>query len=66
MIPRSMYIPECSGDSIEVESGGSADVLQSTHNGLRVAVKRIRMYVTSDLDVILSVSVLFMPSHLYV
>ena len=43
---------------MEVESGGSANVSQSTYNGRRVAVKVIRVYTTSDLDATLSVSVL--------
>jgi len=48
---------------VEVESGGFADVSQGTHEGLRVAIKVVRAYVTSDLDLIRSVSVL--SSSLY-
>ena len=55
-----MNIPDCLEDSVEVEFGGSANVSQSTHNGRRVAVKVIRVYI-SDLDEALSVSVLLAP-----
>ncbi|KAF9643694.1 kinase-like protein [Thelephora ganbajun] len=49
-----MHIPDCSEDSVEVECGGSANVSQSTYKGHRVAVKIFRVYITSDIDVILS------------
>jgi len=58
VIPTSMHIPDCSKDSVEVESGGFADVSQGTYQGRRVAIKVVRMYVTSDLDAIRSVSAL--------
>jgi hypothetical protein len=64
VIPKSMHIPDCSKDSVEVECGGFADVSQSTYKGRRVAVKVVRVYVTSDLDVILSVSLLLALLHL--
>ena len=51
-----MYIPDCSKDSVEVECGGYATVSQSTYKGRRVAVKVVHVYITSDLDIILSVS----------
>jgi len=57
-----MLIPDCSEGSVEVESGGFADVSQGTHEGRLVAIKVVRVYVTSDLDAIRSVSVLPMPS----
>jgi len=53
-----MHIPDCSEDSVEVESGGFADVSQGTYEGRRVATKVVRVYVTSDLHLIRSVSVL--------
>ena len=56
VIPTSMHIPDCSEGSVEVESGGFADVSQGTYKGRRVAIKVVRAYVTSDLDVIRSVS----------
>ena len=67
MIPTSMHIPDCSEGSKEVEytSGGFADVSQGTYKGRRVAIKVVRMYITSDLDTIYSVSLLFVISHLY-
>jgi len=57
-----MHIPDCSEDSVEVESGGFADVSQGTYEGRRVAIKVVRMYSTSDLDAIRSVSVVPMLS----
>ena len=51
-----MHIPDCSEGSIEVESGGFADVSQSTYQGRRVALKVVRVYITSDLEVILGVN----------
>jgi len=58
-----MHIPDCLDDSVEVESGGFADVSQGTYNGRQVAIKVVRVYVTSDLDLIRSVSV--SPTPLY-
>lgn len=57
MIPKSMHIPDCSKDSVEVESGGFADVSRGTYDGRQIAIKVVRAYVTDDLDVIGSVSV---------
>ena len=64
VIPKSMHIPDCSKDSVEVECGGYANVSQSTYEGRQVAIKAVRVYITSDLDVILSVSLLPTPSCL--
>jgi len=61
VIPKSMYIPDCSKNSNEVESGGYANISQGTYKGCRVAIKILRVYTTSDLDVIRSVSVLPTP-----
>ena len=58
-----MHISDCSENSIEVECGGFANVSKSTYEGRRVAIKVVRMYVTSDLDVILSVSLPPTLSH---
>ena len=63
VIPTSMHIPDCSEGSVEVECGGFADVSQGTYEGRRVAIKVVRAYVTSDLDLIRSVSVL--PARSY-
>jgi len=57
-----MHIPDCSEDSMEVESGGFADVSQGVYEGRRVAIKVVRVYVTSDLHLIRSVSILPNPS----
>jgi len=59
-----MHIPDCSKDALEVECGGYANVFRSTYQGRQVAVKVMRVYITSDLDAILSVSALLTPSHL--
>ncbi|KAF9649119.1 hypothetical protein BDM02DRAFT_3186537 [Thelephora ganbajun] len=54
VIPKSMHIPDCSEGSVEVECGGSANVLQSTYKGHRVAIKVIHSVYASNLDVIRS------------
>jgi hypothetical protein len=51
-----MRIPDCSKGAVEVEHGGFADVSQGTYQGRRVAIKVVRVSITSDLDAILSVS----------
>ena len=64
VIPKSMHIPNCSKGSVEVECGGFADVSQGTYQGRQVAIKVVRVYITSDLDAILSVSlILLAPQH---
>ena len=62
VIPTSMHIPDCSDDSVEVESGGFADVSRGTYEGRQVAIKVVRAYITDNLDVIRSVSGLPVPS----
>jgi len=64
VIPKSMLIPDCLGESEEVECGGFTNVSRSTYEGRLVAVKIVRVYVTSDLDVIRSVSFPPTLSHL--
>jgi len=63
VIPKSIHIPDCLQDSVEVEWGGFADVSQGTYEGRRVAIKVGRAYVTSDLDLIRSVSVSMVPLY---
>ena len=63
VIPKSMHIPDCSEGSVEIECGGFANVSLSTYKGRQVAVKVVRVYITSDLDVILSVSIPPTLSH---
>ena len=65
VIPKSMHIPDYSKGAVEVECGGYANVSRSAYEGRQVAVKVVRMYITSDLGVILSVSPLPAPLHLY-
>ena len=65
VIPASMHIPDCSEGSEEVEYGGFANVSQGTYEGRPVAIKVVRMYITSDLDAIYSVSLLITVSRLY-
>jgi len=65
VIPKSMHIPDCSEGSAEVTSGGHADISQGIYEGRRVAIKVVRVYTTSDLDVVLSVSLLHTLSYLY-
>jgi len=56
-----MHIPDCSEDSVEVESGGFADVSQGMYEGRQVAIKVVRVYITSDLHLVRSVSILPNP-----
>jgi hypothetical protein len=66
VIPKSMHIPDCSKGAVEVERGGFANVSQGTYKGRQVAIKVVRVYITSDLDAILSVSlILLAPQHSY-
>lgn len=51
-----MRIPDCSEGSVEVASGGYVNVSRGTYEGRQVAIKIVRVYTTSNLDVILSVS----------
>jgi hypothetical protein len=60
-----MHIPDCSKGAVEVERGGFADVSQGTYKGRKVAIKVVRVYITSDLHVILSVSLRPVLSHPY-
>jgi len=62
-IPKSMHIPDYSKDSVEMECGDCANVSRGTYGGRRVAIKVVRVYTTSDLDVILSVSVPLVLPH---
>jgi len=65
VIPKSMYIPDCSQGSVEVAKGGFANVSRGTYKGHQVAIKVVRVYTTSDLDAIFSVSLLHAPLRLY-
>jgi len=63
VIPRSMHIPDCLEGSVEVECGGFANISRGTYEGRRIAIKVVRVYVSSDLDTIRSVSVLPIPLY---
>jgi len=58
-----MHVPDCSEGSVEIECGGFANVSQSMYQGRRVALKVVRVYITSDLEVILSVSIAYLHCH---
>ena len=60
-----MLIPDCPNGSVEAERGGFADVSQGIHQERLVAIKIVRVYITSDLDVIRSVSLRPASSHPY-
>ena len=66
MVPASIHIPDCSQGSVEVAEGGSSTVWQSMHKGVPVAIKVFRVYPTTDLDNLLSVSSLLARLHLHV
>lgn len=56
LLPRSIQIPLCydrSGDA--PHSGGYADVWMGEHQGCKVAVKVLKIYITSNLDQITTV-----------
>jgi hypothetical protein len=57
LLPRSLEIPACYDRSGEAPlySGGYADVWKGEHQGLKVAVKVLKVYMTSDFDKITSV-----------
>ena len=50
-IPDSMHIKNCQVDSTSEEfSGGFANVYRGLHRGQAVAVKAMRLYITSNLE----------------
>ena len=56
VIPRSMHMVNClDGELIEEYDGGQANVFRGKHKGRPVAIKIMRLYLTSDLDKCLSV-----------
>ena len=57
VIPKSMYIPDCSKGSVVVEHGGFANVSRGKYKGRQVAIKVLRASIVHDLNTILSVSV---------
>jgi len=51
-----MHIIDClNGELTEKDYGGHADIFQAIHKGRQVAVKIVRLYLTSDFDKCLSV-----------
>lgn len=64
LLPTSMHIPDSSWESIGDDCyGGQATVSQCTYKGRRVAVKIPYLYLTSDFDGILGVSI--SPTHVF-
>jgi len=62
VLPRSMHIEGLSEGSAEAEClGGYASVFKTVHDGVLVAVKVIKMYLTSDTESIFRVSSVFIP-----
>ena len=61
-IPKSMHVDDClSGELIEEYDGGHATVFRGQHKGRPVAVKIVRLYLTSNFDKCFSVDI-FAPS----
>jgi len=57
MLPRSIQIPLCyNRTDAPLYHGGFAEVWKSEHQGREVAVKVLKVYVTSDLVKITKVS----------
>ena len=57
LLPRSLQIPHCYDRSEDaLYSGGYSDVWMGEHQDRKVAVKVLRIYTTSNLDKIVSVS----------
>ena len=50
-IPKAMFIDIClDGDFIEGYSGNGTTVVKGDYNGCAVAMKMLRLYLTSDLN----------------
>jgi hypothetical protein len=57
LLPRSLQIPICYNQlDVPLYRGGFADVWKGEHGGRHVAVKVLRVYATSDIEKIRSVS----------
>ena len=57
IIPKSMHVDErLNGELIEEYNGGQATIFRAECYGRAVAVKTVRIYVTSDFDKCFSVS----------
>ena len=64
VLPKSFQIPLCYNRSgFPKYRGGYADVWLGEHQGLKVAVKVLRIYSTSDFDKIINVSYLCNTSN---
>ena len=62
MIPKSMHATNClNGNLIEECHGGYANIFRGEHKGRPVAVKILRLYLTSDVDKRFSVSLSRIP-----
>ena len=59
MVPKSMHVDSClNGELIEEYNGGHATVFRGEHKGRPVAVKSVRIYLTSDFGKCLGVNIL--------
>jgi len=58
VVPSSMHMVNClNGGPVEEYNGGHATIFRGEHRGRAVAIKTLRLYLTSDLDKNLSVCI---------
>ena len=50
VLPQSMHLGRLTGELVEAERGGHATIFQTQHNNRQVAVKTIRVTMSSDFD----------------
>jgi len=59
MIPKSMHMANCLDEELTEEyDGGHANIFKGEHKGRAVAIKVLRLYLTSDFDKHFRVSML--------
>ena len=61
-IPDSMHIEDCPSLTDEGHFGGSASVSPGIYQGQKVAVKTLRLYITSDYNACFGASIEFLCS----
>ena len=58
MIPTPMHVDDClNGELVEEYDGGYETVFRGQHKGRQVAVKIVRLYLTSNFDKRFSVNI---------